>query len=376
MSARKTSYGHGHVAKTANGTYAASLSRFGSRARRVFKTRAEAEAWIDAQSSGAPALSAAQLREAAEAYALLPPGTSLLEALKPWMEQKKPEAVPVHELMSTYLEEAAKRLRNETLIQYRRHLNRALSSEILGDTLDTYTKAAIRRYLDSFPTRQGFTKALRTLSAFFTWLTSRDILAVNPTATIKAPRQQHSQPAVLTLTQAEHLLETAATFERGACLPYIAVCMFAGLRPTEAMRLRPADIGEEYITLTAAQTKTAAARTVPILPNLKKILSHGALSGETILPCSISRFHKHLTNLIKKAGFKWTPDILRHSFASYRYEQTRDAAATAYEMGHRGTDIFFRHYRGLVSPGTGAKYFSLGCSLPFSRQICQSFDKS
>ena len=56
---------------------------------------------------------------------------------------------------------------------------------------------------------------------------------------------------------------------------------------------------------------------------------------------------------------------MRHSYASYAYDLTRDAALVASEMGHRGTDIFFRHYRGLVTPGDGARYFNL---LPTPRQ--------
>jgi len=50
---------------------------------------------------------------------------------------------------------------------------------------------------------------------------------------------------------------------------------------------------------------------------------------------------------------------MRHSYASYAYDLTRDAALIASEMGHHGTDIFFRHYRGLVEPGAGAKFFNI-----------------
>jgi hypothetical protein len=53
---------------------------------------------------------------------------------------------------------------------------------------------------------------------------------------------------------------------------------------------------------------------------------------------------------------------MRHSYA---YDLTRDAPLVASEMGHHGTDIFFRHYRGLVTPGDGAKFFGI---LP---TICQ-----
>ena len=126
------------------------------------------------------------------------------------------------------------------------------------------------------------------------------------------------------------------------------------------MRLRPCDIGREYITLTASQTKTIHARTVPIQPNLRAILDRSlSPTARLIIPCSPSRFRHHLCALIATLPFAWSQDILRHSYASYRYEQTRNAAATASEMGHTGTEIFFQHYRGLVSPGGGLAFFSV-----------------
>ena len=115
----------------------------------------------------------------------------------------------------------------------------------------------------------------------------------------------------------------------------------------------------EYITLGASQTKTASARTVAIRPNLRAILDRHPVRESVTQGLSPDRFRKVLVAVVKASGIQWTQDVLRHSFASYAYELSRDAPATAYEMGHRGTDIFFRHYRGLVPPGSGNAFFSL-----------------
>lgn len=365
MSPRKkqTAYGHGRIRRTAYGTFAADLARGlgGARLRRSFRTRAEAEAWIDAQSlSEAPPLTAAQLRDAAEAFALLPPGTSLAAFVRARVAGcAKTSAQELEALVEVYLDECRERLRDITVARYRRMLPAALASPLLGYDLARHTTAALREYLGTIPLPCNKTHALATLSAFYSWLIGRDLLETNPATRIHLPTAPRKPPAVLSLEDAQRLLDTAATFEGGCCLAYVAVCLFAGLRPTEARRLRASDIKREYIALTAEQTKMAAARTVPIRPNLRAILDRCHFSRESILPCAASSFHIVLTRLIKATGLAWPKDVMRHSFASYAYDLTKSAEATAFEMGHRGTSILFAHYRGLVAPGSGAKFFAL-----------------
>jgi hypothetical protein len=50
---------------------------------------------------------------------------------------------------------------------------------------------------------------------------------------------------------------------------------------------------------------------------------------------------------------------MRHSFATYAYEMTKNAAHVAAEMGHQGTDVFFRHYRAMARPGDGTEFFKI-----------------
>lgn len=354
-------YGHGRIRRRGDG-FIANLC--GSQTRRTFRSLDQAKAWLDAQGAGdgLPALTAAQVAEAARAYAILPPGVSLYALAQAAAARAAEAAAPIDliALCIDYIEDCRARLRPPTVAQYRRHLNMALTSPLLGADLRNHTKPTIRAYLDRIPSPHERTAALRTLSALYAHLIERDLLTANPCATIRPPRVRHAPPAILTLDQARTLIDRARDFENGALLPYIAVCLFAGIRPAEAMRLRPCDIGREYITLTASQTKTIHARTVPIQPNLRAILDRSlSPTARLIIPCSQSRFRHHLCALIATLPFAWSQDILRHSYASYRYEQTRNAAATASEMGHTGTEIFFQHYRGLVSPGGGLAFFSV-----------------
>ncbi len=354
-------YGHGTVRPTAYGTYTADVTLPAGRRRATFKTLAEAKAYIDAVSAtDAQPLTAAQMREASEAFALLPPGVSLLDALRQGLGALTAPDADAAPYIDAYIAEASERLRPDTVAYYRRTLaNATAPSSPLRGSLRNHTRANIIAHLGSICKPAQKRHTLRSLSAFYAWLIARDIIRENPAASVTLPRQPRPRPAVLTLDQAQALLDAAAASPYADLLPYIAVSLFAGLRPTEAMRLTTADIGEEYITLDAAQTKTAHARTVRIRPNLRAILDACALPAGPIIRHYPRRFRLHLTELSRSASVPWAQDILRHTFASYAYEFSRDAAATAYEMGHTGTDIFFRHYRGLVPPGTGERFFAL-----------------
>lgn len=354
---RGTAYGYGRIRKRPNGSYLADLCGGGKRLRRTFRTASQARQWLDAQMAAPCTLTASQLAQAAEAFAMLPPGVSLIEALQRGLEAvtMKASAYPLHTLAEAWLADRARELRPKTLAGYRSALARA--GREMGDALEAYTPEAITRWVSTMlPHNRN--RTIRALSAFFGWAVSQGYATRNPAAGVKLARTAEPSRAVLTPAQVAHLLRTAAEVD-ARTVPYFALCAFAGIRPAECMRLRAENIGARYITLAGAVTKTAAARTVSIRPNLRAILDAYPVANGVTAGLSVERFTKRAGAVVKAAGIVWTQDVLRHSFASYAYEATGDAAATAAEMGHRGTDIFFRHYRGLVPPGSGAEWFAV-----------------
>ena len=183
-------------------------------------------------------------------------------------------------------------------------------------------------------------------------------LTALPVAGLELGRTPSPGRQILTVPDARTLVE--ATAERSpAAVPYLALGLFAGLRPSETCRLRACDVGAEIIRLEAAVTKTEQARTVEMRANLREILREFPLPPVGVLDPSGYRLRQELGRVAKSVAVGLPHDVLRHSFASYAYELTRDAASTAYEMGHQGTAIFVRHYRGLVPPGAGQRFFSI-----------------
>ena len=147
-------------------------------------------------------------------------------------------------------------------------------------------------------------------------------------------------------------LLTTTLQEDPGMIPYLAIGLFAGVRPMEIERLQKPDITERYIEITAANAKTRKRRLVNIAANLKKWLK----ISEELLPTNKT---KRLSRILKKAGLEWKPDIMRHSFASYHLVLHESADKTALEMGHRDTQMLFRHYRELVTREEAKAYWEI-----------------
>ena len=144
----------------------------------------------------------------------------------------------------------------------------------------------------------------------------------------------------------------AATSRDPGMIPYLALGLFAGVRPLEIERLTWDDVLDEYIEITAAKAKTRQRRLVSLSDNLKVWL---ALGGD--LPIMNKR--KRLARLLKIAQLTWQPDVMRHSFASYHLAFHQSADKTAFELGHRDSKMLFAHYRELVTKEAAQSYWDI-----------------
>lgn len=52
-------------------------------------------------------------------------------------------------------------------------------------------------------------------------------------------------------------------------------------------------------------------------------------------------------------------NAFRHSFASYHVAWKRDFQDTALIMSHKGTDILFKHYRGVATKEDAERFFNI-----------------
>ena len=358
MAARFVVYGHGRLRRMASGSWMADVRVAGKRLRRCFKARKMAEAWIDAQDPGKPCdLTPEDLRALARAKAILPEGVTIEQVASEWVARHGAKFAPIDfaGAVAEYIEAAAKNWRPDTARVYRGIFKRAVAA--LPADVREHNRETLAAWVDGGGVYFR-NSALRTLGTFYRWLQKRGDLSAFPLAGLDRARTPSPPRLILSVTEAQTLVSAAAD-QAPATVPYLALGLFAGLRPSETCRLRACDVGQEVIRLEAAVTKTDQARTVEVRSNLRELLREFPLPPVGVLDQSGYLLRRELGRVAKSVAVGLPHDVLRHSFASYAYEVSRDAAATAYEMGHVGTEIFFKHYRGLVLPGEGRKYFAI-----------------
>jgi len=149
--------------------------------------------------------------------------------------------------------------------------------------------------------------------------------------------------------------------------PWVAVGLFAGMRPEEAQKLAWEDIdfSHRHIDLPAAKSKTRERRIVPFLGHLEEwLLPFRQQSG----PIAPRNFRKRFWAMCERAGYRdpkpgegeaaesenktgapgWPKDVLRHCFGSYHLAKWKSAGLTAELMGHRDAKMLYKYYRDVI----------------------------
>ncbi len=331
----------------------------GRRKQRYFKTLAQANQWIqELKSTGCvasfwAALSSQEQLDLVGAYRIAQQRSiCLLEAALSFNSAAKHNAITLPEAAQVYLaKKTSESLRQLSLQQIRWKLG--LLTQAFGNkTPNTLTPTHLEHWFAQRKwTRSTIDGVIAKIGPFFTWCVREGYCESNPCKAVKRPQSDDSPPAIFTPSEAKKLLQAALRYDR-RLIPYLAIGLFAGIRPLEIQRLSRADISDRYIEIKAAKAKTRKRRLVSISPNLKQWL---ALGGD--LPLTNKR--KRLARVVQIAGLNWQPDIMRHSFASYHLAMHTSADKTALELGHRDSKMLFAHYRELVTQEAAESYWSI-----------------
>jgi integrase len=226
-----------------------------------------------------------------------------------------------------------------------------------GQMVATITSKEIDNWLRSLPvaplTRNHY-RALVVLA--FNFAVRCNYATANPAMGAAKAKVVGEAPGILTVSEAARLLETATP----DVLPYLAIGLFAGLRPAEIDRLdwSEIDFESELIEVKAAKSKIAQRRFVTIQPNLREWLLPLRLHKGNVTPQN--GFRQSFEQARAAAGINdWPENALRHSFASYHLAHFKNAASTALELGHHDSRITFAHYRELVKPKDAERYWNI-----------------
>lgn len=197
----------------------------------------------------------------------------------------------------------------------------------------------------------------RAVSRFFSWCIERPRrwTVANPCREVRVDMGEAKPPQVLTVADCEKLLRAAEGYKGGLLVPYVAVCLFAGLRPFEAARLPRTQINlaDGELRLESSQTKTKRARVVTICPTLKAWLTR--YKGETFP----ANWRKEFAAVRKAAKItEWPADVLRHTAVSHHFRLTGSYGQTADQFGNSEA-IIKAHYQARVSGEDTKKFYAL-----------------
>lgn len=244
---------------------------------------------------------------------------------------------------------AAKRTagrRAVTLKNLRTFLAR-FATEHDGKTVAEITLADVQSCADAQHSAWGRSTAINLLSSFFSFAVRRKWIDENPCRRIERITIELRPPRILTPGECRRLLNAASPQVR----PWIAVCLFAGLRPSEAERLDWSafrlDGPTPCVVVDAAASKVRRRRIVPLEPAAVVWLKVDAKTAGRLVS-SNSVLRRHRAKAIRAARLSWSQDVLRHTCASMRIAVGHPIDRVAMELGN-SVGILLRHYRELAS---------------------------
>jgi integrase len=215
------------------------------------------------------------------------------------------------------------------------------------------------------------------ISRFFSWAQDRPRrwATVNPCQQIRLQKPvAHSPPPILSVEDCRKLLSTAEKFKKGRLAPYVACCLFGGLRPSEVERLdwRKVNLVDREIRIESQSTKTKKPRVVAIDDTLAKWLT--GYRNKAFRPVNLRKQFDCLKRMIGFAGRlekdgdadlrPWPQDVMRHTAISHFFRKTGSYGLAAEQFGNSET-IIKKHYQSRVSSQETNAFYAL---LPTNRR--------
>jgi len=235
---------------------------------------------------------------------------------------------------------------------FARHFDGRLVAEITAADIDDWLRS-----LGVGPvTRNHYRTAAYSA---FKFAVKRRYATANPVEETDKVKEPSGEIGILTINQTANLIESAPS----ELVPYIAIGAFAGLRPSEIMRLEWSDIlfDSDLIRVEAlkgTRKHTRRRRFVKILPNLREWLLPFRKVKSSVAPQD--NFRELFDAARETAGVldEWPENALRHGYGSYHLAHFKDEKALALEMGN-SPDVIFARYRERVTPGDAARYWKI-----------------
>jgi integrase len=368
----------------------------GRRIRRHFKSRDEAigvknALEVEAANVGGEIrarntrLSAAQLIEAEAAIAHFGP-KSLSLAVEWFLTTYRPPltATALEMAAKAFLKARALHVRGLALRDYRATLGMLLVA-FPAREVHTISTGDLQGFLANREVGKKRLNNLRgDLNAFFAFcqVAPREWIRENPVKPIEKFRIARGVPEIISADTAARLMAYVEAYsgpERssqsaGFLIPYFALCLFAGLRPSvpegEACKLgrledpsRFIDLPLGVIRITPEVAKTNSVRQVTIQPNLAEWLIRYPLKKFPVVPRNAGPMISHV-----RMKFGLGDDVLRHTYISMHVGKFKSLGSAALEAGN-SESMIRRYYLNLVSEVDAATFWEIRPGRTFGQRV-------
>lgn len=306
--------------------------------------------------TGVPLLDA--VRQYVAAMAVLPPGTSLLEAASAYAQRSAGAAgrKPLPELVEEFVKK--ERLSERYVETIRAHLRRLAKRFVTG--IGNVRAKDLRAWLnDITESPKSFNNYRGSIVTFFKWakeqghLSSEVITEAEKTSRLD---EDDADVAIFTPDEMKKLLERADDEMR----LYLVLAGFAGIRREELMRMhwRHIDFKLWRFKLDKSVTKTGAKRNFAIVLSLRAWLEHLQVTKRTGKIFEDEELPERVIAFAREIGVEWKQNVLRHSALTYRTAQTKNQPQVALEAGN-SVAMVRKHYDDVAGEEEAQAWFGI-----------------
>ncbi len=232
--------------------------------------------------------------------------------------------------------------------------------------LATITPEEIRAWLNDKQMHRGRSLGpvsrinfLVAIGNLFNYGVKHDYCDRNPVELLDRPSRESGDVHFLTVGQVVSLLLHAEKYE---LVPYVALGVFAGLRPERELRAldwSKVSISERTVRIDASLAKTRQRRVIEIGDTLVAYLTPYAKRRGPVVDLGDREFRTQWESCRKDAGIvPWPHDVMRHTYATYSLAAFNDIGKLSLQMGN-SPQIIHAAYKGLVRNAEAERFWSL-----------------
>ena len=243
---------------------------------------------------------------------------------------------------------------------------------------DRQMREATPEVMKAFFNKNSGNTLRRTVSAWCGWAVEEGYLPSNPCARPKrrkgTKKKSVPEAVIFSPLEASDLLRAAILAEDWTSLSFIALGLFAGIRPMEfrkkfrgapAVLLDWRHVTPDGIEIHPKNAKTIA-RVVPIIDPLPEWIElirkrKGNLSGPVLAAGKHGGGWRKHWDLFRDKHWphEWHNDQLRHSFGSYRMATIKDAQQVSFEMGNSPAVVLRNYWNWKTKQGDAKEFWAL-----------------